>query len=359
MAYHVRHFIHGRSLTMKRSRALRLAIPAAILAWLAAAHVIETRRIAVPMPAAASEPAPRLAGDALVEDVRVLAAPDMEGRKTGSAGNRKARALLEARFRAIGLQPFGGGYAQPFSFTRRSIRGLFSADGKFETHYGDAANIIGWLPGTAEPGRYMVISAHYDHLGVRGGKLHPGADDNASGVAALLAMAAWFRAHPPRHSIIFAAFDAEEMGVRGAKAFFDALPVPKEAIALNLNLDMISSSARGEIFASGLHHYPFLRPHVEQAAALHTVRVLTGHDRPMPLAGLVENWTGSSDHRVFHEAGIPYLYFGVEDHPDYHAPTDTFERLNRAFLARSANLILEVAIGLDRDLAAIARKARG
>lgn len=340
----------------KKVRVLRgLAVLAVFGAWFYGAGYLEAKRIAEPMPSAKqeAEAMPAAARAALLDDVRTLSSPEFEGRKTGSPGNKKAQALIEQRFAALGLQPFGGSYKQPFSFTHHSVKGLVTPGKPYETAYPDATNIVGYQRGSEKPDRYLVISAHYDHLGIRDGKIYHGADDNASGVAAMLAMAAWFKAHPPRHSVIFAAFDAEEQGLEGAKAFAAKLPVPKEQVAMNLNMDMISHNDQNQIFVAGTYHYPWLKPLVEQAAAQSTVRVTAGHDKPQALAGKVEDWTSSSDHGAFHKLGIPFLYFGVEDHADYHAPTDTFDRINQDFFVHVTQMLTRLSVLLDSQLDAI------
>jgi Zn-dependent M28 family amino/carboxypeptidase len=215
--------------------------------------------------------------------------------------------------------------------------------------YPSAVNYVGYIAGSVKPERFIVVSAHYDHLGVKDGKLHAGADDNASGVAAMLAIAQWFKAHPPRHTIVFAAFDGEEQGLQGARAFMAALPFPKAQLALNLNLDMVSRNVKSEIFVAGTHYNPSLTPLVAQAAARSTVGVKLGHDRPQQ-KGTSDDWTDSSDHGPFHQAGVPFLYFGVEDHADYHGPGDTFEHIEPAFFTSVANLLVDVAATVDANL---------
>ena len=335
---------------MKKSRLLRIAaLFAALAIYFVAATRMESARIAAPLPSASAAVAPAASVDSarLLDDVRTLASAPYAGRRTGSDGSRKAQAFLQSRFEALGLRPFGAAYATPFSFTHTSIKGLVMPGRPYRTAYPSAVNYIGYIPGSARPERFIVVSVHYDHLGVKGGVLYPGADDNASGVAAMLAIASWFKAHPPRHSIVFAAFDGEELGLRGARAFVGALPFPKAQLALNLNLDMVSHNDSNEIFAAGTSYTPALKPLVAQAAARNAVTVKLGHDRSQLVAGSVEDWTGSSDHGPFHEAGVPFLYFGVEDHPDYHAPTDTFEHINQAFFARVAALVVDVAATID------------
>jgi hypothetical protein len=344
---------------VKKSRLMRFTAVAAVFglatAYYAAAGQRELARIGAPLPGApgAMAGAPQVDRERLLEDVRTLAAPGLGGRQTGTDGSRQAQAFLQARFAQLGLTPFGAGYVQPFAFTRTSVKGLLLPGRAYKTDYPAAANVIGYIRGTLDPSRFMVVSAHYDHLGTRDGKIYHGADDNASGVGAMLAVAAWFKAHPPRHSIVFAAFDAEELGKRGAQAFVAALPFPKERLVLNLNLDMVSHNDDNELFMAGTSHTPALRPLLEQVARRSTVGIKLGHDRPALVAGAVEDWTGSSDHSAFHEAGIAFLYAGVEDHPDYHAPSDTFERINPGFYARVAVLLVDLAATLDKNLATI------
>ena len=145
-------------------------------------------------------------------------------------------------------------------------------------------------------------------MGIRVGKIYDGADDNASGTSALFALASYFKKNRPDHSMIFVAFDAEEMGLQGARHFVGNLPVPKESILLNVNMDMLSRSDKGELYASGSFHYPQLRPSLERAQKKSKVKLLLGHDDPK--LGR-DDWTNQSDHEAFHTAKIPFVYFGV------------------------------------------------
>lgn len=279
----------------------------------------------------------------LLRDIGVLAADSMEGRRTGTPGNARARAYLLRRFEELGLRPFGAGYAHEFEFAGRdgnAYRGV---------------NLLGYVPGREHADRYLVVTAHYDHLGIRDGEIYNGADDNASGTAALLALAAYFRAHAPRHSIVFAALDAEEgsavggAGLQGARAFVADPPVARERILLNVNLDMVSRNDRDELYAAGTYHYPALQPYVERVAARAPLTLRLGHDRPDLPPG--DDWTMASDHGAFHEAGIPFLYFGVEDHPDYHRPTDTVENIQPGFYVRAVRTVLDFLREMDGALA--------
>ena len=268
----------------------------------------------------------------LLRDVSVLSADSMVGRGTDAAGAAKARRYLIPAFRDAGLEMFGTSYQHAFTYGTRAEPTI-------------GVNLIGRIVGTEMPSKAIVISAHYDHLGSRNGRIYNGADDNASGTAALLEIARHFSRNPPRHTLIFAAFDAEEVGLRGARAFVASPPVPRDSIVLNVNMDMVSRNAAGELYAAGTYHTPALEPILRDVAADAQVTLKLGHDRPGLPPG--EDWTQSSDHGPFHGAGIPFVYFGVEDHADYHQPTDDFERIDPGFFARATTTILSSVMALD------------
>jgi Zn-dependent M28 family amino/carboxypeptidase len=270
----------------------------------------------------------RIDADELMSVVRELAAAKYEGRRAGSRGGIAARNYIRAAFARIGLTPAGtSGFDQPFRF-REDL---------------DTANLVGLVRGTQPELNALVVTAHYDHLGVRDGAVYLGADDNASGIAGLLAIARRVAAEPLRRTVIFAALDAEEIGLQGAKAFVATPPVPLERIALNINFDMLSRSDRNEIYASGTHHNPWLKPLLEQVGARSAVRLRFGHD--LPGTG-DHDWTLQSDHGVFHQARLPFLYFGVEDHPDYHKPTDTPAKIDATFFGNVVSMVLDATVTL-------------
>ena len=158
----------------------------------------------------------------LMQDLRILSADDMEGRHIGTPGGQRAREYLVGRYEALGIAAPAMGRLQPFeaSVTRR--------DGSAVTFNG--VNILGVIPGTRVTDKYIVITAHYDHNGVREGQVYNGADDNASGVATMLEIAARLKAAPPQHSVLIVALDGEERGLLGAKHFVEAPPMPLSSI---------------------------------------------------------------------------------------------------------------------------------
>lgn len=278
----------------------------------------------------------------VMRDVRILSADDMEGRLIGTPGSARARAYLLERMKALGLEPLAGGWEQPFTAERsgRTVKGV---------------NLVGQIPGTTASDRVLVIVAHYDHLGVKYGRIYNGADDNASGVAGLLEIARSFREKAPKHTVLFVLVDGEEGGQDGSRAFVASPPVPLARVSFVINLDMISKNAAGELYAAGARHFPWLKPRLERLARAAPVILKLGHDGP-PWQGS-NDWTTQSDHHSFHEKGVPWVYFGVEDHPEYHLPTDDFETVPEDFFLRSVATVVLAARHFDDELAEVAREA--
>jgi hypothetical protein len=268
----------------------------------------------------------------LMHDVEVLASDDMEGRRVGTPGSARAREYLVRRFKESGIEPIGESYERPFQF-----------EGQGGTGAGAGVNVIGVIRGRRTPDRFIAVTAHYDHLGVRNGQIYNGADDNATGVAAVLALGTYFSRNPPDHSLLVAAFDAEESGLRGATHLVTRGPVPASAFAINVNIDMIGRDDGGVLYAAGTSHYPFLKPLLE-GVAHPPVTLRLGHDTP---GGTSEDWTNASDHHAFHRSGVPFLYFGVENVEHHHKPTDDVSTIQRAFFAGAVSTILTVIERID------------
>ena len=257
-------------------------------------------------------------------------------------GNARARALLVTRMAAIGLDSLPSGRLQRFTAPGGHANGV---------------NVIGVVRGRAAGGRVIVMTAHYDHLGVRNGAIYNGADDNASGTAALLAMGAWLRQHPPSHTVVLAALDGEEEGLLGASAFVASGVMPTDSMLIDLNMDMVSRSERRELFAVGPGRYPSLRSYLGRAACSASIKLMLGHDKGSPGN---EDWTTQSDQGAFAQQGIPFIYFGVEDHPDYHRPTDDVASIDPGFFLGAVEAVAQVMMQVDANPAAAlaARKAK-
>ena len=278
--------------------------------------------------------------DQLMADVRILSADDMEGRDTGAPGGERARAYIVSRFEALGVAAPPMGRLQPFAAQGRTREGPKTFNG---------VNILGLIEGTRVPDRYIVITAHYDHVGSNGGQIYNGADDNASGVATMLEIADRLKASAPEHSVIFVAFDGEERGLLGAKHFVQAPPVPLAAIAMNLNFDMIArAETDGKLWVTGTYQHPTFRPILETIPANGAVSLAFGKDTPQDTGE--DNWVEASDQGAFFAAQVPFLYLGVNYHPDYHRPSDDFERITPSVFQSAVELSYASFRALDQGL---------
>lgn len=278
--------------------------------------------------------------NALLKNLKYLSSDELKGRKSGNEGNLEARKFLLEEFKKIGLETHYPDFQQNFTFKNRGEKKMVKG-----------VNIVGFVAGSSSR-KLIVITAHYDHVGVgnpnaSGDSIYNGADDNASGTAALLALAKYFKKHRPAHPMIFAALDGEEMGLQGAKALVKDFPFPLEDIVLDINMDMISRNEKGELYASGTYYHPDLKPILEEAAKGSPIKLMFGHDDPNTGS---DNWTEASDQGPFFNANVPHIYFGVEDHPDYHQPSDSFENIEPGFYINTVKLILKCTIELDQQL---------
>ena len=291
--------------------------------------------------------------ETLLTNLKELSSDAYEGRGFSTPGNYKAQQFISDKFKELGLEVYEGDtYIQKFEHTykgrwRQRMFPIENAE-KDLSNVPDTTvvggNVVGMIKGESD--KTIVITGHLDHLGIRNGKIYNGADDDASGTVALIAMAEYFKQKSPKHTLVFAAVDAEEAGMHGSAYFVANHPNAKENIVLNINMDMIAHNDSLRLYASGTHHYPQLKPQLENLDS--PITLLFGHDDPNNKDE--DDWTYSSDHRSFHKEKIPFVYFGVEDHKDYHKPTDTFENINQDFYYEAVKLITQVIENFDNDL---------
>jgi len=271
--------------------------------------------------------------EALLQHVKTLSSDSFKGRRTGTEGANKAKQYIINQFHLLNVEPLGIKHEQSFSFT---------SSGKIY----NGVNVLGHIKGTTFPNKYIVISAHYDHLGIKNGKIYNGADDDASGISALFSFAEYFKKHPPKHSVILAAFDAEELGLKGSKYFVENSIILLDNIEVNINMDMIARSDKNELFVTGTQNNQSLKHIILSSEASGKVKLILGHDG----SDKKQNWTYSSDHASFYTKNIPFLYFGVEDHNDYHQPTDDFDKINKEFYKDVVKTIISVFVIMDEYL---------
>ncbi len=281
--------------------------------------------------------------------VALLADPALRGRGSGTADEAAAADTIAGWFRAAGVEPAGaaGGYLAPFT-----AAGLASQ------------NVVGIIRGRDPAAGHIVIGAHLDHLGMVDGVVHPGADDNASGVAGLCAIAAAL-AHAgqrPGPTVVVVAFGAEEIGLLGSAAYVAAPALPLDQARLMINLDMIGRARflSGQAYALahavvatdaiGVLASPDAGDLVTRArAAARTVgRPVVSASDFGPLERVVRPAIETrGDQASFAAAGVRYLWLSTSMHDDYHAPTDTADKVDPATVAAVARIVVEVVLGLD------------
>ncbi|MEO5814103.1 MAG: M28 family peptidase [Gemmatimonadaceae bacterium] len=275
--------------------------------------------------------APSLSADAsrIQRDIAWLADDRRDGRGTGTAGNDSAAAYIARRHEALGLEQIvPGTYVQ--RFTARS------AEMAHEGHPEGvpAENVVAMVAGSDAGLRhqYVVIGAHFDHLGRSSAHasdpeakdaIRNGADDNASGTAAVMELARQFAAKPAKRSIIFASFTGEELGLLGSQWFVEHSPVPIDSIVAMVNFDMVGRLRNDKLIVYGV------------ATATELPGILASANvEPKLVVSAVGDGFGPSDHSSFYTRGIPVLHFFTDLHDDYHKATDDTPKINAAGEAR-------------------------
>ncbi len=275
----------------------------------------------------------------LKQHIKILSADSLQGRGTGSEGERMAATYIEAQFKKIKLQPLGDDkkYLQSFPF-KGGVHGT-GPEGK-------ANNIIGLIDNGAA--NTVIIGAHYDHLGLGEngssldanpqGKIHNGADDNASGVAGLIELARYFKKNKAKekNNFLFIAFSGEELGLFGSKYFAEHPLLDLSKVNYMLNMDMIGrlDPATKTIAVSGTGTSSVWEAELKKLSS-DDLKIKTDS------AGV-----GPSDHTSFYLKNIPVLQFFTGSHSDYHKPSDDWDKINYA----GEKSVLELIIKLVNDI---------
>jgi hypothetical protein len=278
------------------------------------------------------------------EDVAFLADDKLEGRQTGTEGEKAASDYLVKRFKELGLQPKGTeGYLQAFNFTPKTNP---HDEVKFTSVAEDSSvvgtNVIGFLDNKAE--NTIVIGAHYDHLGYGGeGSLfrdeekaiHNGADDNASGVALMLNLASKLKNTNTSNNYLFLAFSGEEMGLLGSNYFTKNTTIDADKINYMINMDMVGRmKADSTLAVYGVGTSPMFK------------QTLTANNDSFKIIEN-ESGVGPSDHTSFYLIDIPVLHFFTGQHEDYHKPGDDSEKLNYEGMNLISDYIFDIITDLD------------
>ena len=272
------------------------------------------------------------------EDVAYLASVELDGRAPGATGDLAAREMVAGRFDCLGLQSVlpSGGFQEAFTNSRDKETG----------------NVLASLPGADAwvASEVVLVSAHVDHLG--DGRL--GANDNASGVSGLMAIAASLAAGEPlRRTVLFAAWGSEETGYEGSEAFYVATEsvIPPGDVVFNLNMDMIGTYDQTDrVYALGTMRRTPGRTVVDELLAAYPE--LDVH---------VGGWSSLSDNVTFCSRGVPYIFLWTEDPACYHAACDTADRVDYPNLIAIARLAADAVAALadsEEDLAGEVKPGR-
>jgi len=294
--------------------------------------------------------------DTLFAHARHLAS--LDGRGAGTADESAAADYVAARMAELGLAPGAPRYLQPVPITG-----------------GTSLNVIGILAGD-DDGRHLVVGAHIDHLGHKDGVVHPGADDNASGVAVLLGVAAAWRqsGFRPRHTIVFVGFGAEEIGLVGSTYYVEHPARPIAQMTAMLNLDMLGRPRfydyRGMTLAKGLAGIAdgpglgLLAGGSSELMAIGRCAVAASklpsyapEDFPSLRALIDEQARNRGDFASFAARGVPFLFFSTSEHDDYHKPTDTIATIAPSMVRTSAEVVWRTTLALDLLAARPAERA--
>ena len=279
---------------------------------------------------------------------RYLADDALEGRLAGGPGAACAAEYLAWTFRRLGLAPAGeDGYFQDVPLA--SVVNPHAPGGT-------GRNVLGILRGTDRrlAGEYLVIGAHFDHLGLGGmnslepdaAAIHNGADDNASGVAALVAVAEKLAVGPrPRRPVVFMAFTGEESGLLGSMHWTKNPTVPLEDVVAMINMDMVGRLAENGLVVYGTGTAAEWEGLVEPALADHGVAEFS----------YVPEGYGASDQTAFYMNDIPVLHFFTNTHSDYHRPSDDWDRIDVAGIHTVADVVASLArtVGTGERMAVI------
>ena len=269
-----------------------------------------------------------------ITTVRYLADDALQGRLAGSPGERCAGDYIAARFREIGLQPRGN---QGF-FQTVPLASLLNPHSQ-----GTGRNVIAVLPGSSARlrGEWVIIGAHYDHLGRgdygsaeanHGNAIHNGADDNASGVAVMLEVARLLSRQPPARSVAFMAFTGEEAGLLGSKHFTENPTIPLANVKAMINLDMVGRLKNGPLIVYGTGTATEWGRILDPAISAENLRFTANPEG-----------YGPSDHTSFYLKDIPVLHFFTNAHSEYHRPADDWQLVDRAGLDRVSRIVERVA----------------
>lgn len=282
--------------------------------------------------------------DELKKNLMVIASDEMEGRQTGSEGQKKAGVYMIDYYKNLGVsypKALGSYYQKVPKEALKSRRGELP----------DSENILAFIEGTEKPEEIIVISAHYDHVGTNNGVVYNGADDDGSGTVAVMEIAEAFQqakkaGKGPKRSILFLHVTGEEHGLLGSKYYSDNPVFDLKNTVANLNIDMIGRSDKENegknyvyVIGSDMLSTELKKINVAANKATQNLELNYKYDDPNDPMRLYYR----SDHYNFAKHGIPVAFFFDGIHEDYHQPTDDPEKIDYPLLQKRAQLVFATA----------------
>ena len=287
----------------------------------------------------------RISSDSIQKSLLVLTADSLEGRRTGEPGQKKAAQFLAHYYKELGIgtPPQTTSYFQPIpaSFMRN-----------WQMKLKDSENVWAYIEGSEKPEEVLVISAHFDHMGILLNKIYYGADDNGSGTSAVMEIARVFQSLVkegirPKRSVLFLHLTGEEFGLFGSQFYTENPPIALEQTIANLNIDMIG---RRSAEHPTTDDYIFLVGSDKLSQDLHDTAELANAES----VNLVLDYTFNddndpqriyyrSDHYNFAKNNVPAIFFYNGTHDDYHLPSDTFDKIDFPILTKRTQFIFETA----------------
>ena len=286
---------------------------------------------------------PEITGADITEYITYLASDSLKGREAGTADEAVAGNYIADLFRDFGLEPAGDDntYLQEFTINTAKLNNPHATD-ESEGEKRIAKNVVGLLQGTGTSDEFIIIGAHYDHLGMGSfgslysgdPRIHNGADDNASGTAGLLELAHYFSKNRPETDILFLAFSGEEMGLLGSAHYVEEPTVDLDNALAMINMDMIGR-LKEKLIIFGI------------GTADDWETIVTDANTDSLTIDLVPDGTGASDHTSFYYKNIPVLHYFTDTHADYHRPSDDVQYINADGEAEVLNHLVRVVNTLD------------
>ncbi len=280
----------------------------------------------------------------------VFSSDEFEGRETGTEGQKKAANYLKNFYSSLNIK--GGDKDDTPYFQEISTS-------YFNNRFGDSENVIAMIEGSEMPNEYLILTSHYDHEGIKNGKIYNGADDDGSGTVAIMEIAQAFKeainkGFEPKRSIIFMHVTAEEKGLLGSKYYSEHPIYPLNQTIANLNIDMIGRKDKAH---ENNDNYVYLIGSNRLSTELHEISETTNSkftnlelDYTFNAEDDPNRFYYRSDHYNFAKHDIPIIFYFNGVHEDYHKPTDTSEKIEYELLAKRAKLIFHTAWELvNRD----------